>query len=308
MVSIVDPPSVFVVPESVEVHPNQSEEVTAFIAGHPDPKVFWTFDNVKIAEGVTLVLNSSMKPGIYTCVAENSEGRAEGTCDFKVLAEPKLLEDFDESKREKNVRKGFDFELLCPFVNFDEIVWMRNDTKIVSQKTSTLKIKNIDELSSGEYKCTASNLIGKKSFSYQVNLLTAPTIAVVDSKTSEVTFNDYDAQEVTIALGKTLNLECEAEGNPKPTTRWLKSDEEITSESSLNIESLTNDDAGTYTCIAENSLGRARKTVKVEVSSKPFIEDGKKKIWLDKFVGVELILECKINGSPEPNFAWIKDR
>ena len=307
-ISVFDPPSFIELgTENVTIFANESREVEVIVLGHPYPDVFWIFENVKIVEGESLRLNSSMKNGIYTCIAENNEGKAESSFHFKVLALPSFLSDFKATNRVKEVQKGDDLELLCPFEDFDEIIWMQNNKTIPFEHNPILKLKKINELSSGDYECAASNIVGIKTFSYQVNLLTPPKIAVMNAKTLEVEFSKLDVQEIEITLGETLALECDSIGNPTPQTRWSKADEEVTRHILLKIENSTTDDAGTYICLVENSQGTASKIVKVKVLSKPFVEDGINEVTKEAFAGDEMTLECKINGSPEPNIIWTKD-
>jgi Immunoglobulin domain len=249
-----------------------------------------------------------MKSGVYISFAENSEGKAENLLNFKIVAEPNMLDDFDESKESISIREGDDLDLLCPFENFDEISWERNDVLLHDQTSQNLKINKINKHFTGKFKCLASNSIGMKSFMYKVDLLTAPTIAVLDEKISSVVFTSLDVQENMMEIGQTLELSCEVQGNPKPTIQWSKSGIETTQQELLRIENLTSNDAGSYTCTAQNTQGVAKKIVKVEVSSAPFIENGTKMVKEERSVGEELTLECKIGGSPKPIFFWTKDQ
>lgn len=307
-ITVFEPPSFLEFEnENITIFANESRQVEIIALGHPYPKVFWTFENATIMHGDTLYLNSSMKNGMYTCIAENIEGQAKSSFHFKVLALPSFLSDFNALDRVKEVRKGEHLELLCPFEDFNEIIWMQNNKTIPSEHNTILKLKKINELSSGDYECVASNTVGSQKFAYQVSLLTPPTIAVNNAKTFEVEFINFDVQEVEMTLGESLALECDSVGNPTPQTHWSKADEELTRDKLLKIEKTTTDDAGTYTCLAENDQGTARKIVKVKVLSKPFLENGINLVTKETFAGAEMTLECKINGSPEPNIIWTKD-
>jgi hypothetical protein len=285
----------------VTVLENEFKVVEIAVAGYPKPEVFWTFNGKRIQEGDNIKLDSLMEPGVYSCVAENSEGQAESKFNFKVAFPPNMLIGFDETQKLKNVQKGEVFELLCPFENFDDIAWEQNSLLIDDQKNEKLKNSKIDEHSTVEYKCTASNSIGNKSFSYKVNILKAPTITVSNPKGSLI----VGIQDLT--LDKKLELKCKAEGNPTPNIQWSKSGVELAHGMTFKIEKVTYNDAGHYTCTAVNSQGTAERVVEVKVSSKPYIEDGIKMVKVDSIFGDDVTIECKIDSLPKPNFSWTKD-
>jgi hypothetical protein len=154
------------------------------------------------------------------------------------------LADFDESENVKNVKKGDDFELLCPFENFEKIVWMK-DGKAFPYPDKVLKKRNMDELSVGVFKCTVSNSIGNKSFEYQVNMLIAPTIAFTDPRTSQIEYSSFSHQEIEATVGESIELKCDSKGIPQPENRWLKFDEEISRNKLLKFDSLTTNKTAT---------------------------------------------------------------
>ena len=61
-----------------------------------------------------------------------------------------------------------------------------------------------------------------------------------------------------VAVGRTKILQCQALGFPQPQYRWLKDGDYISgfsSEHFYKIQSVTRPDAGSYQCIARNSVG-----------------------------------------------------
>ena len=73
-----------------------------------------------------------------------------------------------------------------------------------------------------------------------------------------------------LSLGETLNLNCEAKGNPAPYVTWKKNlTGEIVGTSQLNINRLVlklekDEDFGIYMCIARNKLNTASLPVSVK--------------------------------------------
>jgi Immunoglobulin I-set domain len=82
-----------------------------------------------------------------------------------------------------------------------------------------------------------------------------------------------------VPLGKTVTLECEATGTPKPTARWYRNGREISlgararAESKdgvfkLVIEEATDIDDGSYTCEATNCMGFVHSTANIKIGCK----------------------------------------
>ncbi|XP_067852414.1 pro-neuregulin-2, membrane-bound isoform-like isoform X1 [Heptranchias perlo] len=84
----------------------------------------------------------------------------------------------------------------------------------------------------------------------------------------------------TLLEGQKLSLKCEAAGNPRPTYKWFKDGTEIKKNkeiriktgkksSRLQISKLKVEDAGEYTCEAENALGKdtSKTTINVQAAA-----------------------------------------
>lgn len=91
-------------------------------------------------------------------------------------------------------------------------------------------------------------------------------------------------RDLTAPAAKYAFLECEASGQPAPTSRWLKNGREIalagrfTADTKdggvfrLHISEVHAGDEGDYTCEAINSLGFVHTTCRLRVGSPPRIE------------------------------------
>ncbi|XP_043559592.1 pro-neuregulin-2, membrane-bound isoform-like isoform X2 [Chiloscyllium plagiosum] len=84
----------------------------------------------------------------------------------------------------------------------------------------------------------------------------------------------------TLLEGQKLSLKCEAVGNPRPTYKWFKDGREIKKNKEIRIKSgkknsrlqinkLKVEDAGEYTCEAENALGKdtSKTTINVQAAA-----------------------------------------
>ncbi|KAJ7369482.1 Protein turtle A-like, partial [Desmophyllum pertusum] len=68
------------------------------------------------------------------------------------------------------------------------------------------------------------------------------------------------ASEYEVAVGQSVYLHCQAEGNPKPTYAWNPC-ESVCHESTLNIPGVVSD--GIYLCKVTNGLGSDTKHTSV---------------------------------------------
>ncbi|KAJ7389507.1 Vascular cell adhesion [Desmophyllum pertusum] len=72
------------------------------------------------------------------------------------------------------------------------------------------------------------------------------------------------ASEYEVAVGQSVSLNCQAEGNPKPTYAWNPC-ERVCHESTLNIPGVVSD--GIYTCKVTNGLESDTKHTSVAIAS-----------------------------------------
>lgn len=292
-VSVVEFPKFLFKPKNVSILPDEIRNVECFAHGNPEPQIYWLFDGQKIKQGSELSLNGKMKIGVYSCIAENSESKAEEKFHFDVLSKPTMLRNFNQADSLKFVSEGRDLQLLCPFENFDFVLWMHKNKIMKSQKSDKLELKNVNQRSKGEYRCVAYNLVGAVEFSYTVDLLTPPIF--------------HDAFETKLfTAGKSGQLDCAAFGNPAPKIHWTRFNLLVGEGSTFKIANVAINDAGNFICTAANSEGVAEKIYDIHVSSPPFIKDGMP-VDLEKFVGEKAKLRCRMGGSPKPKISWMKN-
>eukprot|EP00063_Salmo_salar_P044029 XP_014018864.1 PREDICTED: roundabout homolog 1-like [Salmo salar] len=75
-----------------------------------------------------------------------------------------------------------------------------------------------------------------------------------------------------LLVDQSVEFRCEARGDPVPTVRWRKEDGdlpkgryEIREDHTLKIRRLSSADVGSYTCVAENMVGRAEASATLTV-------------------------------------------
>ena len=87
-----------------------------------------------------------------------------------------------------------------------------------------------------------------------------------------VSFVAVPTATVIVQPGQTVRLECSASGDPEPTVSWshvsnASSSREmtVTSNGSMLIENVKNEDEGIYFCTATNAFGSKRHSVTLQL-------------------------------------------
>ena len=116
--------------------------------------------------------------------------------------------------------------------------------------------------------------------------------------------------------GDLIELECVASGYPLPAIRWLRGGQLVViggrvsenEESSLLISNAVVEDAGVYTCEANNGVGRPKlREIGVEVLGK--LSVSVEATNASYSVGSDALLKCGIHGDQRSNveLLWMKD-
>lgn len=315
-VSVVEEPQILSNFNNITLLTNQTQQVECKIRGTPAPEVFWTFEGLRVRSGSSLVLDSSMHPGEYSCVAENSEGKTEKSFYFAAINKPSMIDNMAAVKTEVKLREGDDFELSCPFENFNTILWSFENGKIDSinhrKFDNKLVLIKVNSSANGIIHCVVSNTAGAEKFSFKITVLASPVIYPswnLNDRVSEFLFTESDIDERTFKVGETLFLNCTAHGSPKPKVSWKKATDVISEGEILAIENLQFHHSDIYTCGADNEQGTVKKFFKIDVVSAPFIvTDLQIEKSFQMAIGDSVTLRCRIDGNPKPNIFWFKNK
>ncbi|XP_078387700.1 roundabout homolog 1 isoform X2 [Cetorhinus maximus] len=113
---------------------------------------------------------------------------------------------------------------------------------------------------SGVYICVAMNKVGQReSKAARLSVLEKPTFV-------------QRPGDATVTVGDTVKFSCEVRGDPMPRVHWQKENGdlptgryEVNSDNTIRIHYTTLNDAGRYTCLAENAVGSAAASVSLIV-------------------------------------------
>ena len=266
-------PTVTISPEQRTIGQGDTVEVTCVTRGSPAPRVTWekvgedlSSPRVSVS-GNTLTVRSAQVEdrGMYLCQAENRAGSNRAIVILEVEPrEPPTLEIFP-ALSQTIVTGGSALYQCRPRTGIPapSISWTRVDRRPLAPSAEILsggviRFTRVTGEEEGEYRCTAENIAGR-----------AETVATLTiNKVPEITVTPQGS--VTINIGSQLSMRCDVTGDPAPTVSWNKigsSTKTLGINSPvLQINRVTKQDEGTYSCLATNIAGEREERVQVIVN------------------------------------------
>nr|XP_057920220.1 myopalladin isoform X2 [Doryrhamphus excisus] len=207
--------------------------------------------------------------------------------------------------------------------------------------TCALHIQSTTADDDGNYTIMAANPQGRISCSGHLIIQTGPPRSrltpissqrvrariqeVEGEQTQERFFRPHFLQapgDMLAHEGRVCRLDCKVSGLPSPELMWLVNGRPIypdlyhkmlvreTGIHSLVIDPLTQNDAGTYTCIASNKAGQSSFSLELQVVEKemkhpPQFVEKLQNMGIPE--GTPVRLECRVMGMPLPVIFWKKD-
>ncbi|XDV46077.1 hypothetical protein PO909_014036, partial [Leuciscus waleckii] len=217
--------------------------------------------NHHIKDGVLRIENLEQNnEGIYTCRATSLFGQAQDSAKLTIQALPKVKINVRTSVQTVMVGNSVEFE--CHAIGDPEptVRWSKVGGSLpdhVEIRGNILRIDQVTESDSGQYRCTATNNVGSEHSHVVLNIQSLPQIAA-----------QPEAKEVTV--GSDAILPCIASGYPVPTIIWSKVENELPSKCRqdghvLTVPGVTHSDAGTYVCTAANKQGKVEAFTRLNV-------------------------------------------
>uniref|UniRef100_A0A8C9Z158 Neogenin 1a n=1 Tax=Sander lucioperca TaxID=283035 RepID=A0A8C9Z158_SANLU len=273
----------------------------------PDGSLFFTH----------VVHSKHNKPdeGTYQCVAtiDNLGSISSQTARLSVAGMPR----FASQPTPTTVHLGNNQVMACE-VNSDLVPFTRWEkdrlplelsTRLVQLPSGALAISNASEADAGLYRCLVEN-VGSSKSSDEAQLQILPDPSREEGKL------EFLVQPVPVskAVGTSVLLPCLVTGYPVPHIRWMFGDKlleesdgrvEVLGGGSVQISNLTEEDAGIYTCMAENTNGTIEAQAQLTIQVPPQFVKRPDNIYA--YESMDIVFECEVSGSPAPTVKWVKN-
>ncbi|XP_075053179.1 roundabout homolog 1 isoform X5 [Mixophyes fleayi] len=245
--------------------------------------------------------------GVYVCLARNYLGEAVShNASLEVAI---LRDDFRQNPSDVMVAVGEPAVMECqPPRGHPEptISWKKDGTPIddkderITIRGGKLMITYTRKSDAGKYVCVGTNMVGERESEVaELTVLERPSFVRRPSN-------------MAVTVDDSAEFKCEARGDPVPTVRWRKDDGdlpktryEIRDDHTLKIRKVVAGDMGSYTCIAENMVGKAEASAVLTVQEPPnFVVKPRDHVVA---LGRTVTFQCEATGNPQPAIFWQKE-
>ncbi|KAL1007686.1 hypothetical protein UPYG_G00090210 [Umbra pygmaea] len=198
---------------------------------------------------------------------------------------------------------------LVPYIRWErEREPLELNARLVQLPSGALVVSNASEADAGLYRCVVENT-GPAKFSEEAQLSLLP-------ETGEERKLKFlvEPLPVTKVVGSNALLPCVVSGFPVPYVRWMQGDKlieesegklEVVGGGSLQIYNLTGEDAGVYSCVADNSNDTIETQAELTVQAPPQFLKRPANMYAHE--SMDIVFECEVTGSPAPTVKWVKN-
>ncbi|XP_046833263.1 uncharacterized protein LOC124430549 isoform X3 [Vespa crabro] len=255
--------------------------------------------------------------GVYRVVAINSGGETSSQCTLKVIhvdskdkqasesAIPNSPPKFVKLPTDSLVAEGEDVSFECAVTGEPkpEVKWYFDNNEIIADKrilikqkedgTIMMKILSAIPEDKGNYVVKATNICGEaKAFARLVvrslsDFRKKEEFVKMEEKLIPPSFKERFTSRL-VPEGVSTKFECIAIGKPAPKIQWLFNDRPVHGKDFLvsvsgdrqvlTIPETGSSHAGTISCVAENTAGKATCNAKLEIDIEPKKEEGVERV------------------------------
>uniref|UniRef100_A0A3Q3LAL2 Roundabout, axon guidance receptor, homolog 2 (Drosophila) n=1 Tax=Labrus bergylta TaxID=56723 RepID=A0A3Q3LAL2_9LABR len=186
------------------------------------------------------------------------------------------------------------------------IYWKKDKVRIedkddrITIRGGKLMISNTRKSDAGMYICVGTNMVGERdSETAQVTVFERPT------------FLRRPINQVVLEE-ESVEFRCQVQGDPQPNVRWRKDDVDVPrgryydkDDYVLRVKKASVNDEGTFTCVAENRVGKLEASATLTVRAAPqFVIRPRDQIVAQ---GRTATFPCETKGNPQPAVFWQKE-
>uniref|UniRef100_A0A8C4E1Q4 Roundabout homolog 2 n=1 Tax=Dicentrarchus labrax TaxID=13489 RepID=A0A8C4E1Q4_DICLA len=320
------PPRIVEHPSDLIVSKGEPATLNCKAEGRPTPTVEWYKDGERVETDrdnprshrmllpsgslffLRIVHGRRSKPddGSYVCVARNYLGEAVSrNASLEVAL---LRDDFRQNPQDVVVALGESASLECqPPRGHPEptTFWRKAEARLdlkddrITVRGGKLTISNTKKTDAGTYVCVAANMVGEReSEKAQLSVFERPVF--VQRPVNQV-----------VLVDESVEFRCQVHGDPQPTLRWKKEDVDITrgryekEDFLLRIKRALVSDQGTFTCLAENRVGKVEASAYLTIREAPqFVVRPRDQIVAQ---GRTATFPCETRGKPQPTVFWQRE-
>ncbi|KAL4660770.1 hemicentin-1-like [Arapaima gigas] len=321
--SVLVPPSIkgeSALPQEVQTALDGMVTLECQAEGNPPPKITWLKNgspvllspHVRLLSADKLLRISPVQmsdSGMYTCMARSRAGQAELSYNLQVQVPPGEVP--SEPTEQLTVVRGSLVTLTCEARGLPppSLSWLKDGQPLslhrnvlLDGQEMRLRMTAVAPRDAGLYSCVASNAAGSSTKNFNLTVLEPPKISISGS-----------AEEVSIPVNSLLELECSAEGVPRPTLSWLKDGRPLKDIAAvqrdgqlLRISNMQVEDAGLYTCLASSPAGEDGRNHWVRIHVPPTLLGSGDVRTVNVAANGHLTLECQSESDPAPVIEWFK--
>ncbi|XP_059790172.1 neuronal cell adhesion molecule [Balaenoptera ricei] len=258
-----------IAPQNLVLSPGEDGTLICRANGNPKPRISWLLNGVLIEiapddpsrkiDGDTIIFSNVQErsSAVYQCNASNEYGYLLANAFVNVLAEPPRI--FTSADTLYQVIANRPALLDCAFFGspLPTIEWfkgakgsaLREDIYVLHEN-GTLEIPVAQKDSTGTYTCVARNKLGMAKNDIHLE---------IKDPTRIIKQPEY----AVVQRGSTVSFECIVKHDHTliPTVTWLKDHGELPSDGRFTVDKdhlvvadVSDDDGGTYTCVANTTL------------------------------------------------------
>ncbi|XP_070769541.1 protein sidekick-1 isoform X2 [Enoplosus armatus] len=314
------PPAIVIGPKDTTVVAGSEATLECIANARPVDilAVSWKRDGRRLASGRRFIIPAptSSDTGLYVCEAllSNSTAKPVEARAHLTVMEPPSLTAQPKRKIFAELDRNVDIPCLATGVPQPRIEWFKDAvplSKLANPRykvtaATGLTVRRVQPGDGGIFQCIARTAAGETQAHTQLLVSSvAPTFTLPPS-------------DQTVTDGHTALFTCQTSGAPKPAITWRKGSQVLASGSvkvpgftllqsgGLQIQPISFQDSGEYTCIASNSEGTINTTATLTVWSRTVISVPPTDQRVIK--GTTAILDCNATHDPRVNISFKWDR